>query len=258
VNENSIKLAAQADAVLLTVDMLSSPQSLAQANQSPWFEITNQELDELLRAGFGEAGERSLDQPSNPSLRSALDDVHRSAQALDADVWSDEYCRLFDGATACPLNQASYVRRDKGTILGDLSGFYNAFGFQGSNTQGERPDHLLCQLEFVAMLLAMASRAPDADANQIVMDALSQYANVHMHDWLPTVCWQMCEATEIEYFAAVAQWLKVLWDSLTELHQWPIDQVPDQHLEPAVEPENPYECGAPDLHQIQVNDESTA
>ena len=124
-------------------------------------------------------------------------------------------------------------------------------GFRGDDDTGERPDHLLCQLEFVAMLLALASRAPDASSHDVVVEALSQFAREHMHDWIPAMCWQMCEASQVEYFGAVSQWLLVLWQSLTDLHDWPIDQASNERLRPIVDPDNPYECGAPDLHQIQ-------
>ena len=251
-NTDSVTLAAQADLVLLTVEMLRSPQAIAESRQPPWFELSREELEQLLHVGLGAASEVADPAASRPSPRAALAEVHRCGRLLKPDTWSDEYWRMFDGATACPLNQASYIRRDKGTILGDLSGFYHAFGFQGSTVQGERPDHLLCQLEFVAMLLALASQAPDASSCEVVTEALSRYARDHMHDWLPSACWQMCEAAQIEYFGAVAQWVLVLWQSLTDFHAWPIDALPGNHLKPIVDPDDPYECGAPDLHQIQT------
>lgn len=250
-NADSVTLAAQAELILLTVEMLRAPRLLAGTDASPWFEIEPSELDELLDTGLGAASEKVLDESSGLTPRSALAEVVRCARSLSISDWSDEHCRLFDGAQPCPLNQASYIRRDKGTILGDASGFYNAFGWRGRPDTGERPDHLLCQLEFVSMLLALASRAPDAASHEVVVEALSRFAREHMHDWLPAVCWQMCEESQVEYFGAVSQWLLVMWQSLTDWHAWPIDQPPGQRLKPIVDPDDPYECGAPDLHQLQ-------
>lgn len=251
-NDNAVSLAAQADLILLTVDMFRPPPSLTQTDRAPWFELPPEQLDELLHAAFGGASVLVLDDSSELTARSALAEVYRCAHQFPTDDWADEYCRLFDGAVACPLTQASYIRRDKGAILGDVSGFYNAFGWRGDPDTGERPDHLLCQLEFVAMLLALDSRAPDNEAHEIVADALTKFARQHMHDWLPAVCWQLCEETGVEYFGALSQWLLVVWQSLTNLHDWPIDQPPDQRLVPIVDPDDPYECGAPELHQIQT------
>ncbi len=251
-NADSVTLAAQADLVLLTVEMLRPPLPRNGAGESPWFELPPQQLDELLGAALGAACEKAVDDSPGLTPSSAFAEVGRCARSISTDDWSNEYCRLFDGATACPLNQASYIRRDKGTILGDVSGFYHAFGWRGGSDTGERPDHLLCQLEFIAMLMALASRAPDSSSHKIVIDALSRFSQDHMQDWLPAVCWQMCEESRVEYFGALSQWLLVLWQSLTEIHHWPIDRPPGEHLKPIVDPDDPYECGAPDLHQIQT------
>lgn len=253
--KNAVTLAAQADLVLLTVEMLRAPQTGADKRHRLWWEIPPPQLDALLTAALGRAADVADAETQRPSPRQALAAVVGCTADMVAADWCDEFCRLFDGAQACPLNQASYVRRDKGTILGDLSGFYRAFGFRPDEQTGERPDHLLCQLEFLAALLVMASRAPDEEASQIVQNALSNYARDHVHDWLSAVCWQMCEATRLEYFAAVAQWLLVLWQALTEFHHWPADPPPQNPLLPVIDPGDPYECGAPDLQQ---NDASPA
>lgn len=248
-NKDSVRLAAQADLILLTVEMFRVPST--QETETAWFEIPVDDLEDALCAGLGEWSTRVIDESSTLTPRSALGDVWRCARELSSDEWNDECGRLFDGATPCPLNQASYVRRDKGTILGDVSAFYFAFGWQGGTDTGERPDHLLCQLEFVAMLLALASRAPDEASYEVSRAALSKFARDHMHDWIPAVCWQMCEESQVEYFGALSQWLLVLWQSLTDLHDWPIDQPASERMKPIVDPDDPYECGAPDLHQIE-------
>jgi TorA maturation chaperone TorD len=198
------------------------------------------------------AGFDILDNQYVPSLDEALAEVHRLAQSTDLECWGDEHGRMFEGAQACPLNQANYIRRDKGTILGDLAGFYAAFCWKSSPTNGERPDHLVAQIEFVGLLLAMASQAQDDQQREVVLDALAEFAKLHMHDWLPSVCRQMIESTRLAYFGAVAQWLLVLWLQLTHEHQWPIDRINQTIQVPNLDPENPYECGAPDVVNISI------
>jgi len=251
INCDAVTLAAQADLVMLTVEMLRPPL-LRESTSEPWFALPLLQIEELLRAGLGLSSDLPLEDDSPLTPHSALADVRRCASEFELVQWRDEHVRLFDGAMACPLNQASYVRRDKGKILGDVSGFYHAFGWRGALDTGERPDHLLCQLEFVAMLLALASQATDTDAKDIVTEAMSKFAREHMHDWLPAVCWQMCEESQVEYFGAVSQWLLVLWQTLTNIHHWPMDEPLGERLKPIVDPDSPYECGAPDLHQIQA------
>ncbi|WP_220498131.1 hypothetical protein [Stieleria mannarensis] len=105
----------------------------------------------------------------------------------------------------------------------------------------------------MAMLLAMASQASGDESRDVVMKALSQYARDHMHDWLPAAFWQRCKATHLEYFSAVSQWRFVFWHTPSDLHQWPSDRLPENHLTPITDPGDPYQCGAPGLHQIRVN-----
>jgi hypothetical protein len=108
---------------------------------------------------------------------------------------------------------------------------------------------LLTQLEFVAALLAMTACAEHDEQREIGRDALGKFARVHMHDWLPSFCLQLCEATCLQYYGAVSQWLALLWESLTATHSWPHDQLPNL-LAPERDVENPYECAAVDVVQI--------
>lgn len=248
----SIALAAQADLLFLTAEMLRSPQKIEDRDALCWQEIPTETLHELLRNAFGQTSEPVHALSSPLTLREALDEVHQLVKELDRDAWNDEYWRLFDTTQACSLNQASYIRRDKGTILGDLCGFYNAFGWKGNLASGERPDHLLCQLEFTSMLLAMAAQAKDDEHRMVVTEALAQFTRLHMQDWLPSVCHQLVESTWVPYFGAVSLWLMLLWTRLTVYHAWPVDPVPVTPLTPQIDPESPYECAAPDLIQLQV------
>lgn len=258
-------LAAQADFVLLTAEMLRPPKVQEIEQGLSWWQVPWRDYLPLVDLATRSDRKDSTDSASLgfthlnpeqiPTLETALQEAYRMASETDVESWCDEYWRLFDGSQPCPLNQASYIRRDKGAILGDLAGFYAAFGWKANPDSGERPDHLVTQLEFLGMLLAMAAQCSNAEQESIVEDALAEYAKTHMHDWLPSVCVQMVETTHIAYYGAVAQWLTVLWMELTSQHDWPIDQVPPPVQPPRVDPEDPYECGAPDLVNIQTTAE---
>lgn len=244
--DDALALAAQADLVLLSVEMLRPPTRAGQAETPPWHESTPEFYADLVAIAFG--GRAGTAEATGPApLPAALLEVLQLARQLDSESWSDEYSRLFEGSQACSLNQASYIRRDKGAILGDVCGFYAAFGWRGNGNRGERPDHLLCQLEFVGMLLAMAAQAETDEHRCIVEDALAKFARLHMHDWLVSACLHLVETTTLAYFGAVAQWFMLLWKQLTEYHDWPVDPVADSPLPLAAEPEDPYECGSPDV-----------
>ncbi len=252
----SLRYAAQADLVAVTAEMLRSPQSISKQSFAAWFTVPADNFLLLIEAACmppheSDAADDEL-LTRIASLKQLFLELHRAAALLDVEDWSDEYWRLFDGAQFCPLNQASYIRRDKGAILGDLAGFYNAFGWQHNPNNGERPDHLLSQLEFAGMLLAMEATAASDERREIVNEALAQFSRVHMSDWLPSVCNQLHAATSLPYFELVSRWLWSLWETLAKLNSWPSDQPSPSILSPRLDPEDPYECGAPDVVTLQA------
>lgn len=247
--DDALALAAQADLVLISVEMLRPPNGAGRAKTPPWHESTPEFYTGLLATALGGLVVAAEAKGPTP-LHGVLLEVLQLARQLDLESWINEYSRLFEGSQACSLNQASYIRRDKGAILGDVCGFYAAFGWRGIGHRGERPDHLLCQLEFVGMLLAMAAQSKTNEHRCIVEDALAKFARLHMHDWLPSACQHLIETSTLAYFGAVAQWLMLLWKQLTEYHDWPGDPVGDYLLPLAAEPDDPYECGSPDVVQL--------
>jgi TorA maturation chaperone TorD len=158
----------------------------------------------------------------------------------------DEYHRLFEGAMVCPLNETAYIRRDKGAILGDLAGYYRAFGWATTGHGGEKADHLLTELEFAAMLLSMEARAeveqrrPEAE---VTRDALASFASDHLNDWLAVVCERICASTVLPLYADTAKAIALLWQASVELHGWPVIQSPTAMAMPE-EADWPLECGA--------------
>jgi putative dimethyl sulfoxide reductase chaperone len=260
---DAVRLAAQADLVLLTCDMLRPlARQAGEFREKGGKHRVVLRSDELVRPEW-----TTLEQPAvaalleaaclppttkaeHETLVTALGEVIELARAVSLADWSDEYWRLFDTVQACPIYEANWIRRDKGAILGDLAGFYRAFGWAHDAERGDRPDHLLCELEYVSAMLAMASGARTGEQEAVVADALAQFAKLHLHDWLPSFAWQLCEVTQLPYFGAVANWLVRLWESLAASHGWPADVSPGERMVPLPEGENPYECAAGGLVQL--------
>lgn len=70
--------------------------------------------------------------------------------------------------------------------LADIAAFYRAFGFE---VRGERPDHLLPEIEFASFLgfrEAEAVDAADAEAAEITSDAFKTYLRDHLGCWVDT------------------------------------------------------------------------
>ncbi|MCU0233243.1 MAG: molecular chaperone TorD family protein [Thermoanaerobaculales bacterium] len=140
------QLLARADLLLLLASWLRLAPAAETRPASP------AELEELAAAcGLGS------------ELAPELTGLAAARRASSSADWSAECTGLFEGGCPCAVNETAYVRRDKGAILADLAGFYRAFGFAPAADVGEKPDHIVSELQFTALLLVMLARARDAD-----------------------------------------------------------------------------------------------
>lgn len=157
--------------------------------------------------------------PDPDGLGASAQAMGAAAAELDLRGWSDEFVRLFDSRLACPINEAAYVRRDKGAILGDIAGFYRAFGFQLADGTGERVDHLVCELEFLAMLLVMRAQALGDGRSKrvrITTDAIAAFVIDHLGVWLPMFRSRLEETTELALYRQAAAILAATLDAVCE------------------------------------------
>lgn len=117
---SSLALAAQADVLMITVEMLRSPQAVLSSPVEPWFNLPLQALLELLNTAFGSllaraesANTEGTEPTETPTLPEGLSEVHELAKQLDSDLWSDEYYRLFDSSQACAEPSQLYPPRQR-------------------------------------------------------------------------------------------------------------------------------------------------
>lgn len=88
--------------------------------------------------------------------------------------------------------------------MADIAGFYQAFGFE---VTGERPDHIVPELEFLALLLvkeAYALIAADRDGAAICAEARGKFVADHLGRWLPLLAQRARETEGGEPLAALA------------------------------------------------------
>ncbi|MEX0777741.1 MAG: molecular chaperone TorD family protein [Phycisphaeraceae bacterium] len=226
---NDVQTLAHADLLMLLADLLRRPA----------MDWPGQQLPALLDA----AGVGPTQEPA-PAWRR----LQQQIQETDPDVWSFEHHRLFEGAMACPPCQTAYVRRDKGAILGDLCGFYQAFHLAPPADSGEKPDHIVTQLEFLSLLLVMGASStaagPGADApQQVVTDATRAFADDHMAPWLGLFAAQLRRATPLPLYDAVAEVIERTWSLLAQHHRWIALAVADSDL-PSTDLDPPSDdCG---------------
>lgn len=128
-----------------------------------------------------------------------------------------EYVRLFESAAACPLTETAYVRRDKGVVIGDIAGFYRAFGVTVT-PQGEKPDHIAAELEFMAALMVMQVQAPTVESAGIARSALYSFAADHAGEWLPSFAAHLAATTVLPFYQQIADLLAGIWQGLAVVH----------------------------------------
>jgi TorA maturation chaperone TorD len=230
-----LALIAQADLLLAIVRLLSGPARFDDG--APL--AAPAELEELARTAGGDG-----------LLVDALRAASAAAATAPRTEWTREQTRLFEGPVACPINETAYVRRDKGAIIGDVCGFYRAFGFEPDQASGEKADHLLCELEFVAVLLLMLARAEhdgDGERAEVVHGAVRSFLSDHLGEWVHLLEARIRLSTALEVMHRSVDLLAPVWDLLAVRFDVPVFAalaigVADPDDLAREEDGTPYEC----------------
>lgn len=134
-----------------------------------------------------------------------------SLDLSDREALDGEYVRLFVKNEAAPY-QTSYTHLrsalgGKMQQLADIAGFYRAFGFQ---VRGERPDHLIPELEFVALLYvkeAHARLSGSGEGAHVCAESRAKFLDEHLLAWLPAFHQQVAQAARHPLFPALSSLL---------------------------------------------------
>jgi TorA maturation chaperone TorD len=193
------------------------------------------QLDRLLRLE-----RRSGEDPA------LMRDVIGEAAKLSSPDWSDEHSRLFEGGLRCPPNETAFVRRDKGLILADISGFYEAFGFRPMPGSGEKPDHIIAELEFTALLIVMTVDAQgrgDTEAAEIARAALRSFGSDHIGEWVLAFASNLEAESPLSFYRLLGRLLRSIWRELARRYELTLG--PEGSCGPfeAGRDGAPYECG---------------
>ncbi len=171
----------------------------------------------LVARSLGEDPDPLRDPAHVVALRSALtahDDPRLRALASDVTVaflpaadLAGRWVRWFDLGRVPPY-EGSNVAVTAGGItprLADVAGFYRAFGM---NVVGNRPDHLVAELEFMALVLvheADALASGDGDRAEVVGDAARAFLRDHLGGWVDAWASRVAAVPELEPWAPHAR-----------------------------------------------------
>lgn len=141
-------------------------------------------------------------------LESALAELDRfEALSLpSAEQLAGAWVRWFDLGRVAPY-EGSNVAVTAGGItprLADVAGFYRSFGMA---VTGDRPDHVVAELEFLALALLNEAEAIDAGDDEraaIVADAIRSFVRDHVGTWIDAWAARVAEIDELEPWAPLA------------------------------------------------------
>lgn len=102
-----------------------------------------------------------------------------------------EYQSLFGGGVAVAPYEGSYELDPlrQGRQMADIAGFYRAFGADPHGPAAERPDHVGCELEFLAFLelkQLVESETGDDDGARLADEIAETFLDDHAGRWLPS------------------------------------------------------------------------
>ncbi len=143
-----------------------------------------------------------LSEPERRALR----------RAGDLSVRAQEHRWIFGHTVAhgCPPYETEYERDHlfaQAQQLGDIAGFYRAFGLVPSDAGGERLDHVACELEFlgvVALKEACALARSDAALAEICRTSTGAFLRDHIGRWMPALGALIVQRASGSGYAALA------------------------------------------------------
>ncbi len=163
-----------------------------------------------------------------------------------------EYFRIFSSGLECPESEGSYYPVDRGTVLGDVCAFYEAFGLQAQSKQGA-PDSMKMELAFMSFLClkeGFAVENNDRENLEIVIDAEKKFLLDHLGRWGFIFAHRLLETSENEFYKNISMILQLFLE--LEIHKFGINPARvDNYLKPknGESLESQFECADGPSHR---------
>ncbi|HJR76730.1 MAG TPA: molecular chaperone TorD family protein [Nitrospiraceae bacterium] len=216
-------------------------------------------LEGMRAALEGIGGERAKQKIA--ALQKQLDQIEKlvSAECVNwqlADLQS-EHRRVFTNVITldCPPYETLFGNDHvfaQSHVMGDIAGFYKAFGVELSKDIHERLDHLSVEFEFMHFLTYKESysRCHDGiEKTDIVVDAQKKFVKNHIGRWVPLFCRMLAKKADSGLFKLIADsmsdWMdfEVAFLGVTPQPYSEADYRPATFSAPEGQT---YECGAQD------------
>lgn len=203
-------------------------------------------VDDELELRVLRSAARRLGSSVTPAAWAGIQRIERRAAR------AAEHRAIFGHVVAhgCPPYETEFGRRHvfgQSQELGDIRGFYEAFGVR-PRTGGERPDHIACELEFLALLAlkeAIAVAGEDDELMELGRGAARSFLRDHPGRWVRALAARIGQrAPDSGYAAAAAIVATLLAEHALALGVLPVLLDPDDLLPIIEEPDGfRFECG---------------
>lgn len=143
-----------------------------------------------------------------PQLPFPMPPLGAGPPTVSRDDFQAEYNRLFEvGAMSgppCPLFGGLYDR-DRMRVMEELIRFYNYFGL--GLTQGQLPDHITVELEFMHYLTYKEAEAQQNGGGQeSYQRAQKDFLDRHLDKWVPVLRQKLAKCQPLPFFDGLVTW----------------------------------------------------
>ncbi len=181
------------------------------------FLYPDEELAVLVRDGAlvreMRACAQRLDKNDKASLLEAIQNLESAVDGLTVADLQEQHGRVFGHTISkeCPAYETEYggphiFRQTQ--ELGDIAGFYTAFGLEVSDTTKERLDHISTELEFMYYLTYKEAYAREHNSNEeidICREAQKKFLKEHLGRWAPLFLKRLAEKAQSGFYKELAQ-----------------------------------------------------
>lgn len=153
---------------------------------------------------------------TTPEVDAALAAVRRSLVG-DVDALREQHVQLFPPIASqdAPGYETGY-RGDgifqQTALMADIAGFYRAHGLRAGGEERERPDHVVTELEFMAVVAkkeAMAMQSGDMDNASVCRDTSAAFLKDHLGCWAPAFGWRAAAVASSPWYSGLGELLAV-------------------------------------------------
>lgn len=156
---------------------------------------------------------RGLVRGGKAALSKGIQNLASSLEGLTLEGLQAEHRRIFGHTISkeCPPYETEYSGAHifrQTQDLGDIAGFYKAFGLKVSENIRERLDHISTQLEFMHFLAykeAYAHEHHGKKKTEICREAQRKFLEEHLGRWAPLFLGRLAEKAEGGFYKELAQ-----------------------------------------------------